>query len=595
MHHLRANDWPQWRGPHRDGVSRETGLLRQWPRGGPRVAWQVDHIGLGFSSIAVKDGRIFTLGDRDGVEHVLCLRVSDGGLIWAVQPEPAARRLQQRVAEALQKLDANRDGRIEEAEALAELDWQDLGDYDQPGDGDAATVAAARATRLLAALDKDGDGRISFDETRRGQRRLFPAVDAADNVDAAALSRRRTDELFRRFDKDKNGRLTYAEAAGSCVEFIFYDIDLPLPAKDEGDRELTPEEVADYLLTKQRGKDGYLTAAELRAFFKSRWPGRDGILSAAELRSAYGGFRDDMGTGPRSTPLVAGGRVYSLGCLGDLSCLDAADGHTLWAVNLIHDFAGRHTGRGYCESPVLDGDRLLVTPGGAGGTVLALDKRTGKQLWRSQQVTEPIHYGSGLVADIAGVRTFVQFASKGVFGLDVRNGTLLWRYARPNSGTANIGTPIVWEDRVFAASSYNTGGGLARIVRDGLAWKADELWFQKKMTNHHGGVVRVGDFLYGFNNTQLLCLDFKTGKVVWSHRSVGKGSLTAADGLLFLLGERGDAALAEATPEGYREHGRLRLQDLGQPLWSHPVVSGGRLYLRNQQRLTAYDIRAQAD
>jgi outer membrane protein assembly factor BamB len=587
-----SGDWPQWRGSYRDGVSRETGLLKQWPRGGPVVVWEVNHVGAGYSSVAVKDGRIFTQGDLDGVEHILCLRVRDGAVLWAVQPEPAARRLHQRVADALKRLDTNRDGKLDEAEATVELEWRNVGDYDtEPVAGDPSEIAAARAARLMQALDQDRDGRLSYREIRRGMGRLFPDIDTEDKIaDAQALVAGRTRELFAEFDKDKDGRLTPQEAVGSFVEHTFYQIDSPLPGKDEGDRLLTPAEVTTYLLKFEKGKDGFLTAAELAAYFARVWPGRDGVLTVAELRSAYGGFRDEMGTGPRSTPTVDGDRVYALGCIGDLTCLDSATGKTLWSVNLLSEFGGRSTGRGYTESPLVDGDLLIATPGGRQGTMVALDKYTGRQVWRSTEVTDPISYASPVVADLAGVRTVVQFTSQGLIGLNARTGKLLWRYPHVSSGSANVCTPIAFKDHVFAASAYNRGGGLARVVKEEPGWKAEEVYFSKKMTNHHGGVIRVGDYAYGFTNTQLVCMNFWTGAVVWTHRSVGKGSLVCADGMLYLLGEGHRAALAEATPVGYREHGRFPVENLGRPTWSHPVVAGGRLYLRNQQRLTAYDV-----
>jgi outer membrane protein assembly factor BamB/Ca2+-binding EF-hand superfamily protein len=512
-----------------------------------------------------------------------------------VQPEPAARRLRQRVAEALKRLDVNRDGKLEEAEATVELDWRNVGDYDkEPVAGDPKEIAAARAARLLQVLDKDRDGRLSYREIRRGMGRLFPDIDTEDQTtDAQALALQRTRELFAEFDKDHDNRLTPQEAIGSFVEHTFYQIDEPLPGKDEGDRLLTSAEVSDYLLKHQKGKDGFLTASELAAYFARVWPGRDGLLTVAELRSAYGGFRDDMGTGPRSTPTVDGDRVYALGCTGDLTCLATASGKTLWSVNLLSDFGGRHTGRGYCESPLVDGDLLIATAGGQQGTMVALDKHTGRQVWRSTDVTDPISYASPVIADLADVRTIVQFTSQGLIGLEVQTGKLLWRYQHVSSGSANVCTPIAFKDHVFAASAYNNGGGLARVVKDGPGWKAQEVYFSKKMTNHHGGVVRVGDHVYGFTNTQLVCMNFWTGEVAWAHRSVGKGSLVCADGMLYLLGEAHRAALAEATPAGYREHGRFPLENLGRPTWSHPVVAGGRLYLRNQQRLSAYDCRQQ--
>jgi outer membrane protein assembly factor BamB len=177
-----------------------------------------------------------------------------------------------------------------------------------------------------------------------------------------------------------------------------------------------------------------------------------------------------------------------------------------------------------------------------------------------------------------------------VFGVTPETGQFLWKYSGANNGTANCATPIIDDNCVFASSAYGTGGGLAQVLQDGDSQTAEEVYFEKKMANHHGGIVKVGDYLYGFG-TGLICMNFRTGDIAWQDRSVGKGSLTVADGMLYLLSERNEVALAEATPEGYREHGRFMIPSHGRPSWAHPVVIGGVLYIRDQQSLTAYDVR----
>ena len=197
-----------------------------------------------------------------------------------------------------------------------------------------------------------------------------------------------------------------------------------------------------------------------------------------------------------------------------------------------------------------------------------------------------------MVVTLGGVKQIVQFASKSVFGIEADTGKFLWNYSNANNGTANCTTPVAFNDHVFASSAYGTGGGLVKVSPSEAGQKADEVYFEPKMANHHGGIVRVGDFMYGFGNGGLICMDFLTGKIAWTDRSVGKGSLTYADGMLYLLGENHQMALAEATPEAYREHGRFSLEKFGRPSWAHPVVAGGRLYIRNQHRLTCHDIKA---
>lgn len=583
-------DWPQWRGPLRDGVNRETGLLRSWPADKPPVAWEVEHLGLGYSSIVVKQGRLYTQGDLEGIEHVICLDAGTGARVWAVQPAAAAARLERQVADALRRLDANADQQLDEAEALGEMDWRKFCESDKPAEGDRENIGRARARSLFEKLDRDSDGRLTLTEIGPRHSEMFAAIDAADPAgDAAAIANSRTQKLFADFDKDADRRLSAAEARGSFAERLFTSIDSKLEGTDAGDGALTPAETEAYLQKHEPGKDGALTAVELAAYYTEKWGARDGRLTAAELRSVYGGYVDEMGGGPRGTPLVDDGRIYAESCLGDVSCLEAGTGQTLWSVNLKSDFSGR-AGRGFCESPLVLGNLLIVSPGGPQGTVVALDKLTGQLVWRSDGATESVHYASPVAAEIAGVPSIVQFASQGLLGLDAASGKLLWRYNRVNSGPANVCTPIVCGDYVFGSSAYSTGGGLVKIVKADAGWKADEVYFEKRMANHHGGIVKVDDYLYGFGTGSLICMNFFTGKIAWMHRSVGKGSLVCADGRLYLVGEAHRVALAEATPEAYRQQGEFAVEDLGRPTWTHPVVAGGRFYIRNQQRLTAYDV-----
>jgi outer membrane protein assembly factor BamB len=198
-----------------------------------------------------------------------------------------------------------------------------------------------------------------------------------------------------------------------------------------------------------------------------------------------------------------------------------------------------------------------------------------------------------VVADVQGVRSIMTLTSRGGVGVRASDGTLMWRYDRVANQTANIATPVVDADRVFFTSSYGAGGVLLQLRREGDEVRAEEVYFTSSMQNHHGGVVLLDGYLYGYNNSILTCLEFATGRVLWRDRSVGKGSITAADGHLYVLSEDNRVALVEATPDGYREKGRFSVPDQGLPSWAHPVVSGGRLYIRNQDVLTSYDVHAE--
>ncbi len=415
-------DWPQWRGPQRDGRSAETGLLKQWPEKGPSVVWKVAHLGEGYSSLAVKSGRLFTQGNIDGQGYVLCLKAEDGSVIWKTHP-------------------TNEDSQ----------------------------------------------------------------------------------------------------------------------------------------------------------------------------------YKHQKGNGARGTPTVDGDRVYALGGGGDLTCLKADSGEVIWSTHFVSDLGGSRPGWGFSESPLVDGDHLIVTPGGSEGCVVALDKLTGKVVWRSGDVPDKAHYCSALVVESHGVRQVIQFTGGGgkksrnrrnnkdaaqdaaaeetsvtarVVGLDAQTGKLLWSYARPANGTANVATPIFHENRVFASSAYNTGGGLVQLTKTNDGFTADEIYFEKKMANHHGGIVLVDGYMYGFGSGGLICQNFKTGAIEWQARSVSKGSLVYADGHLYCFGEKNEMALVEANPKEYVEKGRFSTDDGDYPTWAHPVVAGGRLYLRDMQHLTSYDISA---
>jgi outer membrane protein assembly factor BamB len=303
--------------------------------------------------------------------------------------------------------------------------------------------------------------------------------------------------------------------------------------------------------------------------------------------------------GPRCTPTVDGDRVYALSSDGKLVCADAANGTIHWKKDLKADFAGKSGGWAYAESPLIDGDLLICTPGGDSATLVALDKKTGAEVWKAAVTGLPggrrgyatAAYSSPIVAVVDGQKQYIQFLSGGVVGIDAKTGQFLWHYDKPANGTANCSTPIFRDGAVFAASAYGTGGGLARLRRDGMEYKAEEAYFVKAMQNHHGGMVLVGDHLYGTGSGTLLCINFKTGAIAWQERCVGKGSVAYADGHLIVRGESGPVALVEANPEAYKEKGRFAQPDRSpKAAWPHPVIAGGKLYLRDWDNLFCYDL-----
>ena len=300
---------------------------------------------------------------------------------------------------------------------------------------------------------------------------------------------------------------------------------------------------------------------------------------------------DDRGPGPRGTPAVDGDRLYVLTESGDLACL-RIDGTAVWQRNILRDFRGSQLQWLISESPLVDGSHVIVSPGGPGAGMVKLDKMTGKTVWTTKELSDAAGYSSVIAADVQDVRIYLTFTATAGVGVRASDGKLMFRYPRAANRTANIATPVFSNNKVFFTSGYGTGGGLVDLTAKNGDVTATESYFTLNMKNHHGGVVLVDGYLYGFNDSILTCLEFATGKVMWRDRSVGKGSVSFADGHLYVQGENNLIGLVEATPRGYSEKGRFSIPDKGLPSWAHPVISGGRLYVRNQDTLLAHEIRA---
>jgi outer membrane protein assembly factor BamB len=318
---------------------------------------------------------------------------------------------------------------------------------------------------------------------------------------------------------------------------------------------------------------------------------------------------NSWGDGPRGTPTVDGSHVYALGGQGDLVCVESANGKLVWQKSLPNDLGGEvspagggpeKVGWGFCESPVVDGSRLVCTPGGGQGTLAALDKESGKVLWRSTGLTDPATYSSIVPAEIGGRRQYVQMTDRGVVGVG-EDGALLWRYLRkPSYSDVVIPTAVVHGDLVYTTAGYGAGCDLVRVTAAGSGFKAVKVYGNKNMVNQHGGVVRVGESLYGYSDGKgWICQDIGKGAITWAEkRQLGRGSLTCADGRLYCYGEDdGTVVLVNASPKGWEEGGRFSLPrqtTLRKPngkFWTHPVVANGRLYVRDQDLIFCYDVR----
>ncbi len=396
----RRADWPQWRGPNRNGISSETGILNRWSENGPPLAWTATQLGGGFSSLAVADGRIFTMGQRDKETFLIALNEKDGTELWRAQV----------------------------------------------GSGD-----------------------------------------------------------------------------------------------------------------------------------------------------------------PNCTPTVDGDRVYALGRGGDLLCAKTSTGEEVWRKNFGNDFGGEMmSGWGYSESPLVDGERLICTPGSKDAVIVSLDKRTGDVGWKASlpedigsKGRDGAGYSSAVISEAGGVRQYIQLIGRGVISVATADGRFLWSYNRIANGTANIPTSIVKGDYVFCSTGYGTGSALLKVVRQGDALQAEEVYFLKadEMQNHHGGMVLVGDYIYcghGHNQGFPICLEMETGKFAWRPgRGPGKGSAAVvyADGHLYFRYEDGVMALVEATPEKYLLKGSFKAESLNGKAWALPVIAAGRLYLRDQGTLLSYKVK----
>ena len=399
-----GSDWPQWRGPQRNGISRETGLLKQWPPEGPKLLWQVNDIGDGYSTPAVAGTRIYLMSNRGfDNEFVQALSTQDGKPIWTTR----------------------------------------IGNVGNPQD------------------------------------------------------------------------FFYAKA--------------------------------------------------------------------------------------RSTPTVDGDFIYALSSDGDLACLETGSGKIRWQKSIKKEFDGKSGIWAYAESPLVDGDVVVVTPGGTEATIVALNKKTGAVIWKSAVPGgDPAAYASAIVVQAGGRRQYVQFLSKGIVGVDAKTGQFLWRYAEVAKGMAQMVTPVARDGYVYGGA-HSIGGGLVRLKADPGGVAAEKIYFARGLPNSIGGSVLVGEFLYGTTDSGLVAVEFTTGTVKWQSEGIGSGSVAYADGQLYLHGENGSVALIEATPEAYREKGRFtppvqpkrkRLGPFPEKAWAYPVIANGRLYIRDIGTLWAYDIKA---
>ena len=347
----------------------------------------------------------------------------------------------------------------------------------------------------------------------------------------------------------------------------------------------------DTLYTAGKVKDRtYVFALDLDG--ELRWKALNGGAWEAPRRARWARNQD----GSRATPTVVGDRAFHMNCLGRLAAFDARTGRELWALDLVKRFEADPPRWGYAESVLVADGRLFCYPGGRKGYMVALKPEDGSVAWANTAIGEPPSYSSAVLVAFAGERQLITMTAKGVIGVRPRDGVLLWRYPHANRRGINVATPIFADGRVYVSTGYGAGGVMVALRQDEGRVAAEKGWFHKAPDNHHGGIVLVDGHLYGSGDHQRgwWCLALATGEVKHTHRGVGKGSVSYADGMLYCLGERGEMALVEATPQAHRIVSRFTAPRGGDGLhWGHPVIRRGRLYVRHADRLFCYDVRAE--
>jgi outer membrane protein assembly factor BamB len=302
-------------------------------------------------------------------------------------------------------------------------------------------------------------------------------------------------------------------------------------------------------------------------------------------------FEERFGSGPRSTPAVDGPFVYAVGPTGIFHCLRRDTGELVWRHDLLQEFHGRAMQYGVSFSPLVEGDLVYTTPGGPdGNAIAAFDKRTGALVWKA--LDDPMGYSSPIAVTAAGVRQIVVATNTALVSLSPQEGKLYWRYPWETAHGFNIATPLAFGNYVFVSSAYGKGCALVEVTAEaGGGLRARQVYGHNRLRNYFASSVRWGDYLYGFDVTDLVCMDVRTGAIAWSEkglRSFGKGSLLIADGHLIILGEHGTLTLARATPSGYRVEASYQVSR--HKCWTVPALAGGKLYVRDESQIVCLNL-----
>jgi len=334
--------------------------------------------------------------------------------------------------------------------------------------------------------------------------------------------------------------------------------------------------------------------------------GNDDILFALDMKgkvlwqTVFGRSWTQSYPESRATPTVEGNRVYCTSGYGDLACIDGTTGKIIWSYKASEIHKGTYGSWGIAESMIIDGNKVYFSPGGPQTMTIALDKTTGKLIWKSASLGDKPGYVSPILVNYAGRKMLINVSLRHVFGVDVSNGEILWKVAHPKQDDGDLikcVTPLFKDGRVYVTGGYNTGGMMVEIAKDGKSAKT--VWTDEVLDVHHGGVVLVNGYIYGANwisngNGNWCCIDWNTGKKMWEERWNNKGSIIAADGMLYIYDEKsGNVGLVKLNPLKFDlvSSFKVTLGSAG-PYWAHPVIKDGILYLRHTNALMAYDIKA---
>ena len=307
----------------------------------------------------------------------------------------------------------------------------------------------------------------------------------------------------------------------------------------------------------------------------------------------YGSEWDKAGNSPgtRTTPTIDGDRLYIMSGRGRIACHNAASGDRIWSVDTPEKFGGKNIRWGIAESVLVDGDRVICTPGGKDAAVVALNKMTGETIWTSKGLSQLSAYCSPILVERGSSRLVVTLVEKALAGIDANTGRVCWVVPHEVSYDIQAVSPLYGDGMIFVTNGYRHGSQGFALSPDGM--NAEQKWSQKALDVHHGGVVLVEGRVHGANSRgEWVCVDLATGKVAFTAKLAGKGSVIYADGMLYGYGESGKVGLTKIKPDGYELVSSFAVKKGSNEHWAHPAISDGRLYIRHGDTLLCYNIKA---